>query len=291
MTIISFMKDVSAKLDFFLCFYRIKKWRKKGSWPKLLGYTLLGYGIAAHFEVFTILINTILIIGIFMYAFSVNDFFDFLLLNDENFIGEKIKTAEIAKEMAFIYCHLPLISLILLLLIKRDSALLALSFFLIAMMYSTLPWFKDIRTSFVIPAIVIPINFAQAHTLLNPMSATSLMLAVLVFLNAFRGEVLGVIRRREWTANYKRKLTYSLKVVPLFSLILSLTFAILGDYVFIITSFFSIARYTGLKNISEETNFSELEKTAYWRRLRLFGLPEGMYEFGLYAILGLLHLF
>ncbi|TDA31859.1 MAG: hypothetical protein DSO02_06160, partial [Hadesarchaea archaeon] len=74
-----------------LRFYRILPWKEKGSWPKLLGYAVLGYALSYRLDFPLILLNFLTVGGIFMYGFSLNDYFDFSLEGETNYVGEVLR--------------------------------------------------------------------------------------------------------------------------------------------------------------------------------------------------------
>lgn len=289
-------------MGFFPRFYRVAGWNEReGFLPSVIIYTLLGYAIAARFDALAIqhmLINTVVIVAIFMYTFSINDFFDFLLAGEENFMGEKIGRGELSKRRAFVYCHIPLVSLPLLILINPFSAVLALISLSIAFLYSSPPIRLKERFGLVVPPAVMPIIFLQAHILLAPLSIEAMMLALFVFFFHLRHEVsynmvLGSkgISRALIRQYGIKKITRVYKMIPIFSLIFSLLFVLLGYIIFAITSIFSIVKYMYARGVDEKTDLSVLNDSAPWKKLRFPGLPVSAYEFGIYGILGLLRLF
>ena len=254
-----------------LRFYRILPWEKKGSWVKLLGYTVLGWALS-HPSSFTVFTDFLAVTGIFMYGFSLNDYFDFLLERDSNYLGELLKTGRLTRRQALSLILLPLLLLLPSLLLPLPSFLLLLLFLLLSALYS-LPGVRISRRE-------------RLKFLFSPFSALLLTLQALL--------LSGSPSPAEWGLlflillfHYHVNSFYSLergwrgrRLLPLFpalSLLSSLPLLLLSPF-FLLTTLFSSLRIWSLGRMGED--FHTL-------RSRLVGPPLFSEELLGYLLLGL----
>ena len=271
-----------------LRFYRILPWGRKGSWVKLLGYTLLGYALSHHLRPGLILLNLLAVGGIFMYGFSLNDYFDFLLEGDSNYAGEMVKKR--GRGRALLLVPLPLSFLILLPLFSFLPSLLLLLFFLILTLHSLPPFRTKERLSgfgYLLLPVGYTLSSAQAHLLLSPLSTPHSFFLLLVLLAACQDEMLGLLLRKEEVKGRKRVEAATLWLSPPLFL-LSLLLLPLSPF-FLITAVFSLLKGEGLRRMARR-GFN-LKEDPLWRRMKPMGLSLSTYHLGAYALLGLLGVF
>lgn len=269
-----------------LKFYRLLPWRGKGSWIKLSGYTLLGYALSHRLNPPLVLLNFLTLGGIFMYGFSLNDYFDFVLEGETNYVGEVVGRRGRGK--AILLVLLPLSSLVLLPLFPLPSSLLLFLFFLILTTHSLPPLRMRNRFSG-LGYLLLPAGYtltaAQAHLLLSPLSISHLLFLSLVFLAACQDEMLGLLLRKKEVG--KRVEGLALWLSPTLS-ILSLILLPLSPF-FLITTVFSLLKGEGLRRIARRG--FHLGEDPLWRRMKPMELSLSTYHLGAYALLGLLGLF
>lgn len=271
-----------------LKFYRILPWGKKGSWIKLLGYAVLGYALSHRPDPLPIFLNLLVLGGIFMYGFSLNDYFDCSLEGDSNYVGEVAKRKGRRKTLLLIL--LPLSPLVLLPFFPLLPSLLLLFFSLILTIHSTPPLRMKERWwglgYLLLPAGYI-LTSAQARLLFGPLPTHHLLLFLVVFLAACQDEMLGLLLRKEGME--RRELAEKIVLwlsPPLF--FLSLLLLPLSPF-FLITSIFSLIKGEGLRRIAKRG--FRLREDPLWKRMRPMGLSLSMYHVGAYTLLGLLGIF
>ena len=272
-----------------LRFYRILPWEKKGSWVKLLGYTVLGYALP-HRPDPAILIDFLAVTGSFMYGFSLNDYFDFQLEGDSNYLGELLRTGRLTHRQALFLVFLPLLLLLPSFLLPLPSLLLLLLFLLLLTLHSVPPARTKDRF-FGLGYFFLPLGytltFLQALLLSGDPSTPHLLLLPIVLVAACQDEMLGLLLRKEKLKGRERveKLALGLSL-PLF--LLSLLFLPFFPF-FLLTTLFSLVKGEGLRRIAKRG--FRLREDPLWRRMRPLGLSLSTYHLGAYALLGAVGLF
>lgn len=270
-----------------LRFYRILPWGEKGSWVKLLGYAILGYALSQHPSFPLVLLNLLVLMGIFMYGFSLNDYLDFLLEGDLNYVGEVMRGRGKGKVLPLIL--FPLSFLAFLSFFPSLPSLLLLLFLLILTLHSLPPFrMRDRFSGF--GYLLLPVGYtltaAQAHLLLSPLPTRHLLLLLLVFLAACQDELLGLLLRKE-EVNRKRVggvalwLSLPLSLLPLLLLPFS--------PFFLSTTIFSLVKGEGLRRIARRG--FRLKEDPLWRRMKPMGLSLSTYHLGAYVLPGFLGFF
>lgn len=274
-----------------LYFYRILNWKNKISGVRPIGYTIFGYLMARSFVFLPLFLNTIAIFGALIFCYTINDYFDWKLQKEKNFLVEKIEKKEINEKVILKYCFFPLIFLLPFLILSSNypiSFFILFAFFFISVFYSIPPLrFKKRKLlGVIIPPIGAPILFLQGYFILGTFKLSILFLAFLIFLFQVYLEFLHIIDDSQQKKEIKKmSLNFSqkaLKVVPLFSLGFSLIFSLYNP-IFLITAIFSIIRFLAVKKI-------EIKKINQVRK-NLLSPVWSLYEFLIYGILGVLHLF
>jgi hypothetical protein len=277
------------KFSDLLRFYRLLPWEKKGSWIKLLGYTVLGYALS-HCPNPLILIDFFVVIGIFMYGFSVNDYFDFLLEGDSNYVGELLKTERLTRRQALLLVLLPLLLFLPSFLLPLPSLLLLLLFLLERFLNSVPPARTRNRFSslgYLLLPLGYTLTFLQALLLSGDPSKPHLLLLPIVLVAACQDEMLGLLLRKEEVKGRERVERLSLWLsLPLF--LLSLLFLPFSPF-FLLTTLFSLVKGEGLRRIAKRG--FRLREDPLWRRMRPLGLSLSTYHLGAYALLGAAGLF
>ncbi|MCK4527773.1 hypothetical protein KAW18_10420 [candidate division WOR-3 bacterium] len=276
----------------FLYFYRVINWEKKISGVRPIGYTFLGYMMAGVFKPVPIFLNTIVISAALIFWYSINDYFDWKIQKERNYLGTKIEEGLSEKRILF-YCFLPLLFLSpLFFIINRNnisSLLLLLIILLFTTFYSSPPFrFKQNKiVGIIIPPIGASILFLQAYCLSRNPGINIILLAILICLFQLYLETLHIMNDflyEEETKKIKdlKNVSRLLRNLPLISLVVSLGFAIINP-LFLITSAFSIVRFITIRRVT----LKNIQRV----RANFFSPIWSLYEFGIYGILGTLHLF
>jgi len=274
----------------FLYFYRIVNWENKISGVRPIGYTFLAYLMAGRFEFLPIFLNTLAIFGALTFCYSLNDYFDWKIQKERNFLANKIQQGKLTEREALIYCFFPLIFFLSLFFVDSKVAiLLFLIGFLLIVFYSFPPIrFKQRKFwGFVIPPLGVVALFLQGYSVLGTLNLNVLLLTVLIFLFQCYLETFHIIEDSlvkeeiKKISNPKRILNL-LKGLPLSSLIISLGFAFFNP-LFLVSSFFSSVRIAALRKFKIE----DVRKI----RRNIFLPHWSLYEFGIYGILGIFHIF
>lgn len=268
-----------------LKFYRILP--RKRSWLKLLGYTVLGCTLS-HPPLSLAMLNLLMVCGIFMYGFAINDYFDFRIGGEKNFVGTFVEKRGEGK--TFFLILLPLLLLTSFPLIPPPSLALLLSFFLIMTFHSAPPVrMKDRFGSlgYLLPPLGLTLTTLQALLLHHPIPTHHLLLLPLVFLAACQDEMLGLLLRKKEIKNRKKIERVALWLsLPLF--LLSLLFLPFSP-LFLTTTLFSLLKGEGLRRIARRG--FRLKEDPLWRKMKPLGLSLSTYHLGAYALFGLLGLF
>lgn len=276
----------------YLYFYRILNWENKISGIRPIGYTFFGYLMAGRLDFFIIFLNSLVIFGVLSFWYSLNDYFDWKIQNEKNFLATKIKKNELNQRQALIYCFLPLIlSLLLFLIIKPDNLyplFLFLVIFFLTTFYSAPPLrLKQKRfLGFLVPMVGAPILFLQGYVVLGPLTISILLLAIILLL--FQGylEMLHIIEDYQAVGEPKKlplnRAIDFLRYFSLASFMLSSFFILINPF-FAVSTIFSLVRFMSLKKFAV--------KYVHTIRRNLFSLSFSLYEFGIYGLFGILRIF
>lgn len=283
----------------FIYFYRILNWKGKISCFRFLGYSFFGYAMSFSYYYSDISwwiacgLNAIAILGVLMFSYALNDYYDFKLQGERNFLAIKIVAGHIQEKRAIIYCCIPLIFLLPLLFFgSLFSISLAFVFLLLVWLYSQPPirFKKRKLLGFLVPPTGAAILFLQAYFLIGQ-TETSLVdvaaLTVILFLFQFYVESIHILSDYftgdEIKKIDKQKTLKLFKILPIISLFFSFLLSF-HNYWFLTTSFFSIVRILSLMKVDIEKNIQSIRKdvfTPIW----------SLYEFLIYAVAGVAGLF
>lgn len=270
----------------YLYFYRILNWENKISGIRPIGYTLLGFLVAGHFNFLPLLFLSLAELGALMFVYSLNDYFDWKIQKERNFLSSRIKEKKISEKQALFLSFLPAALLFFIVFVGKPLPIyLFLIGVLLLFFYSFPPLrFKDKRIlGFLIPPLAIFIHFLRAYLVFEVINIDVILLAVLVLF--FQGyletlHVIGDSQIKEEIVKVKpEKALQLLKYFPLASVLLSIIFALFNS-IFLISTIFSLVRLKAL------TKFKI--KNIHQIRVNLFSPELSLYEFGIYGVLGLL---
>lgn len=271
----------------FIYFYRVLNWEEKINCLRPLGYVLLGYAVAGKFDFGLNLANTLALIGIFIFVYSLNDFYDWKLRGERNFLGLMIEKKEISEKQAIVYSVTPL-GLIFPLIFFKISLISWVLLFLgtgLAVIYSLpLLRLKEKRPFRLITfPFCMTLLFCQGFSLMDIFKTSTLMLGVIVFLYHCFIEALHIVS--DWQEGEKQVITQKealklLGYLPCSLLVISLIFALVNP-LFLTTSLFSLAR---MRVVAQKNIIGEV-LTIRKNIFDPFYLP---WEFGFYALFGIL---
>lgn len=281
------------KLRDYLYFYRILNWGNKISGIRPIGYTFLGYLMAGNFNLLLLFLNTLAIFGVLFFSYSINDFFDWKVQKEKNFLGQRIEKRNLKEWEAIILCFFPLFLIIFIIPILREnlySLYFFCAFFVISVFYSLPPFrFKTKKfLGILIPPLGAFFLFLQGYLILKNPESKIIALAIILFLFQFYLEILHIIDdsliKEEAKKMRQETGLFFARYVPVFSFVISLIFAIFLDKVFFVTVFFSMIRFFSVRRIN-------LRKEIVKIRKNVFSLELSLYEFLIYGILATVHLF
>ncbi len=274
--------------------YRLAPWGNKLRSFRMLGYTILGYLMSGSFNLFAILINTLAVFGVLLFGFLINDYYDYKIQKEINFIGFKIKDGSLKKREFFLYLLIPLFLVFPIFFISRFisvSKIFLISIFaglFLIVFYSIPPLRLKERkiAGFLVSPFAVSFLFLESFSLLKQPGLEIYLFAIIIFLFQCYLETLHSIKDfQDPNEITKVCLKDSLKLLRIFSLASFLASLLLSfvNRFFIITAPFSLLRFKALDNIKLDT----VQKT----RANVFSPVLSLYEFGFYGLLGLLNIF
>lgn len=185
----------------WLRFYRLRGWRAKVANARLLFYGVLGYAVAGHWDPIVILFNTVALLGLVMFQGALNDYWDFHLSGERNFLGSQIQAGRLTDRQAVRWLCAPLALSAPMILLARPLGVswpvpsLLLLGALLAVCYSVPPIRLKIHRPwglFVAPTLTT-LMFFEAHLALGPCTLFSKGLLGLLFLFQLYAELLQVV--------------------------------------------------------------------------------------------------
>ena len=274
-----------------LYFYRIQGWGNKLTSWRPIGYTFLGYLMTGGFRVLPIVFNSLAVLGILAFSYSLNNYFDWKIQKEDNFLATQVQQKGLAKRLALIYCFLPLLfSPFIFLIHSRTAIFLFIVVFLLVLFYSLPPVRLKKRRffGFIASPLGAVLLFLQGYSVLGLdfNNTNVVLLAVIIFLFQCYLETVHIIKDFFDEKEVKKVgLETALKLkwqFPLLSLSVSLLFSFFSPF-FLITALFSLVRM----GIVRKVNIKNIPRM----RANLFSPILSLYEFGFYGILGIFHLF
>jgi hypothetical protein len=274
-----------------LYFYRILNWENKISGARPIGYTIFGYLMVGSFVFLPLFLNTLAIFGALIFCYGLNDYFDWKIQKEKNFLSEKIKNKELTEKKALVLYCLPLLFFIPFFLIAPTFSLIIFGTgFLLILFYSLAPLrFKKRKIlGFILPPIAALLLFLEGYSILGNFNLNIFLLAVLIFIFHCYLEALHVLEDstvKEETKKIKntKSVVTLIKTLLIISFVVSLVFSFFNP-LFLITSFFSLVRLSTIRKINIIKKIKAL-------RRNIFSFQWSLYEFLIYALLGMLKIF
>jgi len=281
---------------FFLYFYRILGREKRFSFLRIMGYLFLGYVMSRNFDVALLVPNTLVLVGILMFAFSLNDFWDFKASKEENTIGVEIKKGTLSEKRALLYIISPLALtgiLIYLLIFVYHFPLVnpfywVLGSMLLLVSYSAPPLRLKEKPllSYIAASTAVVVLFFQGYSLTGSMNFEIGLFGALLFLfQAYMHNlhVLGDFYKGDSVKHVTKEFALKLlPIIPVISFAFSALFILINP-VFGITTVFSLIRIWSWRKGTTNININKIRKN-------LFGSHVLVYELLLYGLAGILHL-
>lgn len=276
------------KITSILRFYRILGWKEKMTGLGALGYAIFGYILAKKFYLLPFIFDLLVVFFGTLFAFSINNYYDWQCQGEKNFIGENIEKGKISKNLALFFCFLPAFLGLFILgialkfnLISTLSASLLSFLFLLTFFYAFPPLRLKEKKFFGFFAVPLGnlLIFLQGFFLFGRLYLNFILLTVLFFFFEIYIEILHVLDDSLMAKEYKKlssqKALKLLKIVPLFSIFLSFCFSF-HNPLFLNTAVFSFLRLFSLRNFKIEM--------VHQIRRNLFSLSLSFYEFFLYGL-------
>lgn len=274
-----------------LSFYRIN------DWVKSIGFCILGLTATKFLQIinpFLFFIGILQSCFLFSFLFSLNDFFDYIIHKEKNFIGKIIDKSILSKNFVLLLCFLPLLpSITILYLNSSESYLITLLLFIILSISYSLPKIRlrDIPIIDVICNVLFfSLIFLQSYFFVNDIIIPKVyFLLFWIVLYSFSHEILHQISHFEMDKRSGRTSTtillgkkesivlfkYSL-LLPVLGILFYFLFH--GFEVFVgVMILFALMRFFYVLKLNEKSDFKKL-------RNKLGGILEG----GLYLILNIL---
>lgn len=268
-----------------LCrFYRMVDRPDKTAWTRCLAYLFLGYAAAARFELLPMLVNTVIVAGIFMSAFALNDHYDHQVLKEKNFAGDLIASGAVSRRRALAMACLPLLSCVLLPFMPGRGPVLLLGAFLFVSLAHSLPALRLKESAgWATSPVCAVLIFLEGALLLGGLNRNILFLAALVLGLHLYLEMLHILDdlgRGESSSISDKALSFRiLKTVPVAMLLLSAAFSFF-NICFLAGVVFSIRRLLALRRSGPDSDFNAL-------RRRIFAPLFSSHEFAFYGFAGI----
>jgi 4-hydroxybenzoate polyprenyltransferase len=281
------MKEIRS----ILYFYRIKDWIKS------LGFSLIGLTTTKliFMNPFLLLLGIIQSYLLFSFLFSFNDFGDYIVKKEKNFIGRLIKKSVLPKNTVLLLCFLPLVLSTVVLILNFSSYyfIFYLLFVILSIAYS-MPKIR-LRDVLIVDIICnvlfFSLIFLQSYFFVNTIINTKLFfflfwIASYIFSHELIHQIShfekdkksGRISTAIWLG--KNNTIHLLK----FSFLLPIIFGVLIYFLFsnlkifaVFMIFFSSVRFLNVNKFNGKKDFKKL-------RNKLNGTLEG----GIYLVLNLL---
>lgn len=261
--------------------YRVK------SWIKNLGIPLLAFLLNKENNISMLLSVLAHESLLFAHAFSINDFFDFKLMNENNYISNQIKKGE-SEVKYLILTILPLLpALVFTLFLPTSVLIFSFLFVLFFDSYSCPPtrlkrhWFPSFLIN---PVAISTLPFLTVYFLFsNTLTTQALLFLIIFFAYILSSEILHQIAHRKKDKKGKIQsfpniygIKNSLKLFQAIQVFLALisVYFLFTDFFshsfLLLTIFFSLLRIVKIRNINiRRTNFEKI-------RNEIYGMQEGI---------------
>jgi 4-hydroxybenzoate polyprenyltransferase len=266
-------------ITFFTKFYRIN------SWIKNIGVPVLALLVTNIFHLSSFLIVLIASFLVLSHTYSINNYYDYILTKENNFIGRQIHSKKMTNKKSLLLIFLPLLLLLFLIpFMNVLSVIFILLFILLFDLYSCPPLrLKKYPLGLLIsPTCLVTFLFFYSYFLVtNNLTQKAILLFTILYSYLTFSSLLHEIAHGNIDKKNKlksipnifgrqRSLTLA-KIILIFStfiLIVGLIINFKENYIFIGSIIFNLLRY---KKISKPVNNFVL------LRSEVFGFEEGLY--------------
>ena len=259
-------------------FYRFRDWVKN------LGLSLLAYTTNEIPPIPFLLLNLFQSSLLLSYLFSINNFFDYKILREKNYIS----SLKIENWKKVILCIFPILILIPTIFIKNNSAfiIMILFFIFLSTIYSAPPRLRD-RAFFDVLAncLIFTLLYLQSYFFSNTkLNFNSIFFIFIIFLYFLFQEFLHQLTHfksdkksgRKKTVvflGFERSLSLLKKLPLIYCFFAIFLFLFTNNLIFFIMLIFNLLRLNRIKEISKNSDFSYLRDHVY-----------GAYEFIAYLL-------
>jgi len=274
------------KFKDLLCFYRVISWRHKISGWRPLLYTFFAYAVSGECHSFLYAINTFAWVSPFLVFGPFDDYWDFRIKGEYNFVTYLIKEKKFSHKKIFALIGLPLIFAFFILFIVRlganpISVWLYILTFLTVICYAAPPFRlkRNKVIGFIVAPFVISLLFLQSYLLTNRLTATVVCIACLIVLFQSYAEALHRLDVAKSSLQEKEKkyLLFAFYKLPFVILFCSYVFVFINP-IFILSAVCACIRLIIIKR-------RPIEYLLRSRR-RVLHPVLSLYDFCIYAILG-----
>jgi 4-hydroxybenzoate polyprenyltransferase len=264
-------------------FYRVRDWIKN------LGIVLIGTLFSGNFNWFNALLIGAAVSCTLAHTFSINDFYDFELASEKNYLGKKIIRKKVSKNKTILFSFIPLFLLFLLSLFLSLTIFLLLFLFLIlADVYSCPPfrlknnWVLSlIINSFCLGTILFFVGYFSMTTIIT---TKAIYFSLIFFSYILFSTLIHQLDhlKKDIKARVKsfpnlfgiRKTIFFLLIIEVLVIIFSFFLFIMDfhqNFIFVGTFIFNIFRILKIQRLSvKKISFSILRKEVY-------GIYEGLF--------------
>ena len=275
----------------WLWFYRLRARHQKVSSARLLWYAVLGYALAGRWEPGLMALNTLALLGLVMFQGALNDYWDFRLAHEPNFLGALLRRGGLTPQRAVSAVVVPLgLAIPMLALAPRlgcswQVPLLLLIGGGLSLAYSTPPLRLKTRRPWgvLVAPFLTTLMFVEAHMALTPLRPMTLGLAVLLWHFQLYAEFLHIVAMSPKSA-VKYSPALALRQIPGLA-VLGLTLSFLMTFahpIFWVSVVGSTIRFRALRQ-------GPIREAILRGRTNLLGGLLGLHEFAMYGGIGLLH--
>ena len=287
------LRNVWRHLRECLVCYHAIPWEHKTAGTRGLLYVLLAYAMTGQWAWLPMLLNVVAALGVLMFAGAFDDYWDYRLSRDNNFLALHIAAGCMSQPQALLWSCAPLALTLPLLAV---SPALGLPFQVIGLVlagavallvgYSMPPIrLKDrMPWGFFVCPVLASLLFLESWLLLTPLNLFAMLFAVLLFAFQCYAEAMHVIDNvlgeRVITTIRFSTAVHLFRHLPLVSLVTALGFALVSPR-YLITAGCSLIRWVAVRRLVVERIHAV--RRQLWNPVWL------LYEFVAYACVGIFH--
>lgn len=270
----------------WLYFFRITNWNNKIGGLRVAAYPVFGFALSGRLDLIEQAALLLSILGLIMTSYALNDYYDWKLLNEDNFFSDKVKRMPSLKDRAILVCFLPSILFLALILVSSQAVLLLFcTVFILVIGYSMPPLRFKARhiLGLIVPSVSMTLVFLMAFLLMGNLSTEIMVLSLMIFGFQMYAELIHVIDDStvdtETVKISESQAKVLLRAVPLAVTSISIIAAYYVDRVFFVSAFANLTRVL-LAGSIDKKHIRKIRK-------KIWTLQWSLYEFIIYALLGI----